>query len=172
MIPDTEESRRVELYRAARFPDQWELENVLMDGLCAADATLFELDDRFWLFANQCPEGGSIEDELFLYHACAPTGPWTPHPRNPVVSDVTRARPGGTILRWGHEILRPSQDSSVRYGCYAIVLNRVEELFTQADRETPVSRIDASWQPGAIGTHTLSRSNTIEAIDWKVRISR
>ena len=171
MIPESEQNRSVELYRAVDFPDSWRLEKLLFEGVRAVDATLLEHAGRFWLFMNMSPSGGSLWDELFLFHADSPLGEWIPHERNPVVSDVTRARPGGTILRIADRLIRPAQDSSVRYG-WALTLNRIDVLSERDYQETPISRIDADWYPGAIGTHTLSRSETLEAIDWKLRVPR
>ena len=40
MLPETGDAGRIELYRAVEFPDHWELDRVLIDGLTAFDATL------------------------------------------------------------------------------------------------------------------------------------
>ncbi len=40
MLPETGEAGRIELHRAVEFPDHWELDRVLLDGLTALDATL------------------------------------------------------------------------------------------------------------------------------------
>ena len=42
MIPETGDARRVELYRADRFPDRWSLHSVLIDNIAAYDVTLCE----------------------------------------------------------------------------------------------------------------------------------
>ena len=119
MMPETSRNRCVELYRAVDFPRQWTLDRVLLSDCVAADPTLFEHDGTFWLFVNLAREGAAINDELHLYFADSPFGPWNPHPKSPVVSDIRSARPAGRIFRHGTEIIRPSQDSSVRYG-YAL----------------------------------------------------
>jgi transcriptional regulator GlxA family with amidase domain len=41
-----------------------------------------------------------IPDELSLFYAESPLGPWTPHPRNPVKSDVRGSRPAGGLFEW------------------------------------------------------------------------
>jgi hypothetical protein len=171
MIPETEQNRSVELYRAVRFPDRWQLERTLFEDVRAADTTLLEHGGKFWLFTCMSPAGGSLRDELFVFHAESPLGAWVPHARNPVVSDVTRARPGGTIFRLGDALIRPGQDGAPEYG-RALTLSRIELLSEREYRETPISRIEPDWQPNAIGTHTLSRSETLEAIDWKCRVPR
>lgn len=171
MLPETERNRTVELYRAREFPRRWERERVLLDDVAAVDATLFRDDEGFWLFTGLAATGGSLDDELHLFFADSPLGPWTPHPRNPLVCDVRRARPAGPLFRRGGELLRPAQDCSVEYG-HALVLHRVEVLSRSDYREVPVERIGPGWWPGARGTHTLSRSATLEAVDVKLRVRR
>lgn len=171
MIPETERNRSIELYRALEFPERWELEKTLFTGVQAFDATVLWRGGKLWLFASMCLPGGSPNDDLFLFYADSPFGDWTPHPMNPVVSDVTRARPAGTLFMRGEELLRPGQDCSVRYG-YAVTLNRIDVLTVTEYREVPIARIEPGWYPGAIGTHTLSRSENLEVIDWKVRVRR
>ncbi len=164
MIPETAQHRTIELYRAVEFPARWELVATLFDGVHAVDATLLEHGGRLWLFTNVAPPGGSSDDELFAFCADSPFGPWVPHPMNPIVSDVRRARPAGRPFMHDGELVRPSQDCSSRYGG-AIVLNRVEVLSETDYREVTVGRIDPDWHPRCVGTHTINRSNRYEVID-------
>jgi len=172
MIPETAANRRVELYRCVRFPDAWELDTVLLEGRHAVDATLHHDGARWWMFLNVAdPDGASSLDELCLFHAPEPRGPWTPHPRNPVVSDVQGSRPAGGLFRDQGRLIRPGQDSSRRYG-YAVVLHHVQELTPTAYREVPVARIDPDWLPGNLGSHTLNRHGSVEVLDARCLRSR
>ena len=82
----------------AIVPWRWEYFQTVMDGVYLVDGTLFEYNGRFWLFGAIRVEGGSSHDELYLFSGPSPFGPFTPHPKNPVVSDVRRARPAGRIF--------------------------------------------------------------------------
>lgn len=171
MVPESEGDRTVSLYRATDFPRRWERAHVLLEDVRAVDATIHEADGRLWMFVNVAVEGADPNDELCLYSALDLAGPWLAHPMNPIVSDVTRARPAGSIFFDGTHWIRPSQDSALTYG-HALVLNRIEVLTTETYREVHIYRIDPGWQPRATGTHTLSRSRLFEAIDWKRRATR
>jgi hypothetical protein len=95
-------------------------------------------------------------------------GPWEPHPRNPVVSDVRRARPAGRPFRdESRGLIRPSQDCSGLYGS-AVVFNRIEELSETGYRETPIGRLEPGWRHANLGTHTYSASETWEAVDGRI----
>lgn len=118
MLPETIANRTVEVYRCVEFPCRWELHTTLMRDVDAVDATLFEHNDRWWMFVSLRENpGASTHDELFLFHASHPlSGTWTPHPENPIVSDVRRARPAGAVFWKEGAIYRPAQDCSEHYG--------------------------------------------------------
>lgn len=167
MIPETSENRTIELYRAAPFPLHWQLEKVLFHDVVAADSTLLEHGGRLWLFVAMSSGGGPVQDELFLFHADSPLGDWIPHPRNPIVSDVRRARPAGPLFREDGVLYRLGQDCDASYGS-AFQVCRVDVLDETEYHETPVRRVDSSWYPGAHATHTLSRGGSFDAIDAHV----
>lgn len=171
MIPETEGQRRVELFRARRFPLEWEFDRVLLDDTPAVDATLAEVDGRWWMFANIAVEHASSWDELHLFHAPSPLGPWTPHAGNPVKSDVRSARPAGRLFMHNGILHRPAQDCSRRYG-HAIVVNAIEELSPVAFRERPVWRVEPRWAPGLIATHTLNAAGGLTVVDAQRRRPR
>jgi hypothetical protein len=169
MIPETAANKTIELYRAKSFPFVWQLEKVLMSGVRAKDATLAEIDGTWWMFVSIAEH--SIPDELYLFSAPSPLGPWTPHRRNPVKSDVRSSRPAGALFEWNGEVYRPAQDSSGRYG-YAITINRIVQLDEDGFREEEVSKVLPNWRNDLIGTHTLSTSDDLTVIDCLVRRRR
>ena len=170
MLPETSVNRTIELYKAVDFPRHWELERVLFENVDAVDPTLIEHAGRFWLFANMKVKGGSYDDELFLFFADSPLGPWHPHPRNPIVSDVRHARPAGRAFVHEGALLRPAQDCSPEYG-RAIRLMRVEVLSETDYREVEVGAVEPVFGR-AVAVHTLARTSDLEAIDWRAFVPR
>lgn len=166
MVPESGAARRVSLFRARSFPDHWEHVGDLLQGHRAVDATLHEHAGRWYLFANVCEAGGGTHDELFLFHAATPLGPFQPHPCNPIVSDVRRARPAGRLFRHGGRLIRPSQDCARGYG-QALVFNEVLKLSPTRYHERPLRRLMPDWAPGLTGCHTYSRLGDIEVVDGK-----
>lgn len=171
MIPETGANRRVEVYRARVFPDEWELETVLMDGVYAVDATLADVNGSWWMFVNMAVEGAVNTDELHIFQAPTPFGPWRAHRRNPVKSDGRCARPAGRLFHWNGDLYRPSQDCSGRYGS-AIVINKVGQLTECEYRETGVSRIEPKWAPNLLATHTINSTAGLTVVDALVRRRR
>ena len=169
MIPESASNGTIELYRSTKFPLEWEFEKVLMNNVRAKDATVVEVDGTWWMFvsiAENC-----IPDELSIFYAETPLGPWIPHRRNPVKSDVRGSRPAGRLFCWNSDLYRPAQDSSGRYG-YAISINRVIQLDAENFSEEEVSKILPNWRKDLIGTHTLSASDDLTVTDCLVRRRR
>jgi hypothetical protein len=164
MMPESASIGAVQLYRATRFPHEWELDRTVLEAPSASDATIAEIDGRWWLFAATFVPGISEANELRLYHADSPLGPWTPHWRNPVKTDVRSTRPAGRVFRHGGQYYRPAQDGTPHYGS-AIVVNRIERIDLDGYREEPVARIDPRWMPGLNGTHTLNAAGGLTVID-------
>jgi len=97
-----------------------------------------------------------LNDELHLYYADSPLGPWTRHNENPIKSDARNARPAAIFfIETGFSI---ALHKIVPQVTEATVLNRIDRLDTDGFSETPVGRIDADWREACRCTHTLSRS--------------
>jgi hypothetical protein len=167
MIPETGARRRVEIWRARRFPDEWELERVALDGVDACDATVCAYDDRWWMFVTLCVPGGPRADEVSLFHADTPLGSWQAHRANPVVSDAGHARSAGALYREGDALIRPSQDVRSGYG-HAVTLSRIDRLTPREFHETPIGAVRPSWHRRVRGTHTIARSERFEVVDGRL----
>ncbi len=172
MIPETKEAKRIELYRADSFPDRWVFDRVLVDNISAVDSTLVEHDGRHWLFCalpNQC---GSCCEELHIFYSeNGPLGPWIPHLQNPVMCDVRYARPAGAFFLKDGQLIRPTQDCSVRYG-FALNLCRVDSLTPSVYRETPLNRTTPdSLAKRNRAIHTLNRNSSYEVSDGQMYLA-
>ncbi len=169
MVPESAANKTVELYRSTSFPFKWELEKVLLKDVRAKDATLAEIDGTWWMFVSIAEH--TIPDELYLFSAESPLGPWVPHPRNPVKSDVRGSRPAGKLFNLNSDLYRPAQNSSGRYG-YGMSINRIAQLDHNGFREEEVSSVLPNWRKDLLGTHTISIADDLTVIDCLVRRSR
>jgi len=166
MIPETGANRRIELYACESFPDRWELDSVLMEGVAARDATLVEVDGTWWMFAAIADTDSS--DELHVYYSSTPFGPWKPHQKNPIKSDVRNSRPAGRLFYWNGDLYRPAQDSSNCYG-YGMTINKILRLTPNEFAEQEVSKVLPRWRKNLRGTHTLNICEDLTVIDCLVR---
>ena len=165
MIPETGDARRVELYRAERFPDRWSLHSILIDNIAAYDVTLCEHDGRLWLFMATGQWQSSSWDTLEIFHASKLEGPWTPMGQNPVLVDPSGTRPAGCMFQHSGALWRPAQDSSVIYGG-SLSLDAGSMSFLRIDFASRRSRILCRLRRSSIsGVHTLNCAQGFEIVD-------
>ena len=109
MIPETRKAGGILLYRARAFPEGWEFQKELVHGNFA-DSTLFQYENRWWLFSVE----GSYR--LAIHYADDLFGPWRAHARSPFSRDGSKSRPGGRMVLWKGKPVRFAQDSTGGYG--------------------------------------------------------
>ncbi len=167
LLPETSAAGELVLYEAVDFPTRWRPAATILTGVPAVDASVVHYEGRWWMFSTRADRGPN--HNLFVWHAPALTGPWTPHVANPVMTDDRSARPGGTPFSAGGQLYRPSQDNSKAYGG-GVVLNRVDILNPRSFSERKVRQITpetSSAYPD--GLHTLAETGRRTLIDGNVR---
>jgi hypothetical protein len=169
MLPEASESGAIEIYRAIEYPTRWRLERRLLEGLAALDATLLEHDGAFWLFLTSQQRQGTGWDNLRVYRAQTPLGPWSECCGGLVTIDPNLSRPAGACIRRGDSVLRLSQQCQRIYGG-GIIVSRIDRLDGDGMVQTPVAEIVAEEPDGITGAHTYSRIGNIEAVDVWGRI--
>lgn len=172
MLPEASKGGGLALYRATGFPLRWEkVADIILD-VVPVDATPFRHDGGWWLAYSSGAGRDSAMELLHLAYAEALTGPWTPHPANPVRSDRSGARPGGTPFLLDGRLVIPVQDNVGTYGA-AIRLLEIDTLTIDRFEATVGARIAPPPSAGQYreGLHTLSACGEITLIDVK-RIDR
>ncbi len=167
MLPETSESRRLEIWRAVDFPCTWELCATALDGMAMADSSLAYHEGSWWLFTNISND--SYDDhcaELHVFRASDPMlSDLEPHPMNPVVIDARTARGGGRVFAENGSLFRVSQDNA--YGTYGYGINIMEiaRLDMHGYSETLVRRIAPDFEAGIVGCHHADFASGIFIID-------
>lgn len=112
MLPETPGLRSVRLYKATKFPTDWRSLGVILDGAHFEAPSIVRYQGRWWLFA-----GAGRHDILRVFYAPDLTGPWTEHPKSPVLwENPAASRPSGRMLVLDGNIVRFAQDCSKAYG--------------------------------------------------------
>ncbi len=165
MMPESAGARRVDLYRAERFPDVWVHDRTLIDNIAVADATMIERNGRLWLLASPADDGQSDWDTLSVFHAGSLNEKWTALNDNPVMFDASQARSAGYIFERGGQLYRPVQDCTRGYGS-ALALCRIDRLEEDGYVQSPAVRLAPPDGGGVIGLHSLNEAAGIEVIDF------
>lgn len=173
MVPESHQNKTIELWRCISFPDKWEFVMNLMEDVFAIDSTLIFYDNKWWIFTTIIEnENFKAWDELFIFYSTELfSNTWTPHKRNPVISDVSRARQAGKIFSYKDDLFRPSQNCSGRYG-YGLKLNRIEILNETEYKEAEVSSIEPNWDTKVKGIHSFAYEENLTVVDSLRRIPR
>lgn len=140
----------------------------LVPGARVTDGTIFRHEGRYWLFCGL--ENDSDQVNLHLFFSDTLQAGWTPHPLNPVKTDIRSSRSAGPIIQHGGKLYRPTQDCSQSYG-YGVSINRIECLTVSRFEESVV----LSLRPEIVsrsckGLHTLSFVDDLMVIDAKFHL--
>jgi hypothetical protein len=156
LLPEAGGSRAIDVYDCEAFPERWCYRTTLIRNIEYVDATLFEFQGKWWLFASVKRGLLTLNRDLFLFWADTPLSKhWEPHPQNPVVRGLTSARPAGPVFEVAGKLYRPSQNCLVRYG-YSLNINEIVELGTRRYRERLVTEIRPDWEPGIRAVHHIN----------------
>jgi hypothetical protein len=168
-VPESYESGRITLYRVQTDPLRFVDPMTLLD-IDGCDPAIVRWADRWWLF---CTRASMLPDaNLFVYFADDLAGPWIPHARNPVKTDVRGARSAGTPFVSNGALYRPAQDCSTSYGA-AVVLHRIDVLTPDAFAESAVRRVEPDRAgPFPDGLHTVAAAGARCFIDGRRDVAR
>ena len=157
-MPETNSNKRLEIYKAIKFPIEWELYSTAFDGDNIADVTYFRDNiGKRWLFVSKGM--GVLDDhssELYIYQIeNLKLLKIRAHKQNPVLIDSRRARSAGPIFEYQNNFIRPSQDNSNGVYGYGLNLNRIITLNLDEYSEKTIITIEPKFRKGLEGIHHL-----------------
>jgi len=176
LVPESVAIESVRIYKATHFPDGWQFVKPIIPNRALVDSTVLIHHELLWLFASS-PDN----QNLYLFYADRPEGPWLEHPGSPIVMGNGRdARPAGNILDTGERLIRFSQDSQAygeKYGKavrgFEILTLTREEYRERPLEDNPILKDSgAGWN--STGMHQISAwpvngRRWIAAVDGKRR---
>jgi hypothetical protein len=163
MIPESSQSNTVRLYKAVKFPSQWELDTVLLSGKYS-DSTVFYYNEKWWMFSSSNPRC-----TLHLFYADHFRGPWIEHPKSPLIyKNPHIARPAGRVVIYNNRIIRYTQDVWFVYGNkvrgFEITKLTTEDYQEKKLRHNPIlKRSGKGWN--RTGMHHIDL-HQIDAEEW------
>jgi len=172
MIPETIDAGAICLYQAIAFPFRWsQIARPIERGF--ADPSVFRFQDLWWMFACATPYR---HDSLVLYYASHLAGPWTQHPKSPLLrADPRRARPAGRVLNFNNRLFRLAQNCVPDYGT-SVRAFEISELTTTTYAEiehepSPILKASgAGWNASGMhhmDAHLLTDGKWLACVDGK-----
>lgn len=154
MIPESAPRGTVDLYRCAKFPDDWRYLKTLLKG-AYADTTIKKNGKEYLMFTT---EG---DNNLRIFKALAIGGPW-----DMIYSDAhMHSRGAGNIFEIDGKIIRPTQDGGT-YG-KQIFFKQIEIPYKEKELN---AEIKPTWFPNLTGTHTFNFDETHVVIDGRIKL--
>jgi hypothetical protein len=168
MLPEAHRSGGLTLYRAEDFPWRWVPAARLTLDHVAVDATPVFHQGLWWLFYASADRATDKTGALFVSCAERLTGPWRPHPGNPLRRDPAGSRPGGTPVMIDGRLVLPVQDCSRTYGgaIRPLWIDALTPDSFAAEAGTPIAA-PAVLAPFDQGLHTLSAIGGRTLVDVK-----
>lgn len=170
MIPETLGAGAVWLYKADPFPARWSRIARLIEGQFA-DPSIVRFHDLWWMFVCSTPYQ---HDTLRLFFAAELTGPWTEHPKSPMIrSDKCRARPAGRLVQMNYKLIRFAQDCVPQYGtsvrAFEITQLTQHDYVEVESNRSPILTASASgWNAFGmhhVDPHKLSNGKWLACVD-------
>ena len=167
MIPESLNSRTVDLYECTDFPGKWEKKSTLISGRAFVDTTVHVQDGKCVLFLYDPDEPAHKEQKLYMAELDPESGTIS----SPVLLQTYSeklGRPAGEPFSHNGTRVRPTQDcrklygGSVRYMEYELSDDGYSEKECGTLSATSV-RSDLDHIP--CGVHTVNRRKDIEVID-------
>ena len=172
LLPDTETTQRVVLYRAEGFPHDWVHVADLLAGRPFRSPTVFRRDDHWWLFTQTHED--HTDPVLRLYHAGTLTGPWQEHPASPVVrGDSPVVRPAGRVIEHDGQLLRLGRFHANEHATQVCAARITKLSPTEYAEEPMVNRPVMQTEPGSwmsnrlhhLDIHSLPEGRYVSSID-------
>ncbi|RKG33860.1 hypothetical protein D7V21_08115 [Acinetobacter guerrae] len=165
MIPETFSNKTIELWKCTEFPLKWEKHSNLLENIEAVDSTPFYHDGMWYLFTSTRRNCKKFGDRLDLFMTQDILNPdWQEHPMNPVGVGKIQYRMAGKPFYYQGKLIRPSQDSLVRYGGH-IEFKEITKLSPTDYQEKLYETVYPDWLEHDDGCHTIDVHENFVLVD-------
>ena len=163
-VKESYQENEIALYSLINLPDKWHKESILITDFKGIDSTLFEYNDKWWLFTTEKGNGHSYK--LFIFYSDdLIKGKWNPHANNPVKMNIRSGRCAGNIMKINNQYYRPAQNYSITHEG-SVTFNRIVDLNEweyKEEEEFEIKPLKNSYYNSKI--HTISSNDSLTTID-------
>ena len=168
MIPETSKAKSIRLYKCIEFPTKWEYQKELFKDISAADSMIFHHNDMWWIFFTISLIGKNHNSHLLAYYTKSDpiNGKWTPHKKNPLISDSTIARNGGIVGLEKGVVIRARQRQGFNIYGGSLSLAKITDLTPDSFSEKEICKILPNFMPNIKGTHQIHSNEKYTVYDY------
>lgn len=125
-----------------------------------ADATIVEIDNRFYLSATKFPD---TQEKAYLYESDSLYGKFVQIEATPYQTDLRFSRQGGNFFVVNGHLYRPAQDCLEQYGSALYIMDT--SGYGESIKEIPLYRLNPQDKRYGLGLHTLNFENGMTVVD-------
>ena len=172
MIPETNQNKRLEIYKCVDFPKKWELYSTAFEGEIIADSHVYKENDNLWLFLNKAPNSIlPIDNELYIYKIDSlKLNTITPHSQNPVIIDSRVARNAGGVFEYNGIFYRPSQANIEGIYGKNLNINEIKKINIDEYEEKTSVIVKPNFLDNIRSVHHVTQSEEYFIIDAAFKI--
>lgn len=164
IIPEISKAMEISLFKAKKFPFEWEICSTIMKGEKYLDTILFEYKDIWYLFTSVSTNGTDCNLRIFSSKDLF-SQKWNEIQKPFILSGNFGSRMAGNIVNIDNKLIRIGQISEKCYGD-GICLYEIIDINENSYKEKFIKKIMAS-DFTKDGIHTISHSENFVAIDIK-----
>lgn len=172
MLTESSESRELTLYKAVSFPLNWKKYKTLISDMMIYDPTIYQHSDGLWYLFCTAKQKNVYSSNAYLhifFTANLLNEEFTPHPMNPIYSDVRCSRPAGSITQINGKTFRPYQICAPSYG-NGMNYAEVKILSTTEYEEDLLASFEYFQGIDLQKSHTLNSSARFAVTDEQCKI--
>ena len=168
MIPETHQTKQIEIYISKKFPLKWKLYSTTLEGEIVADPTIFFHKKKTWLFVNKTKKNlKELNKNLYIYQVKdLKFKKLIPHKKNPVISSLFGGRNAGNIFFENGKIYRPAQINKENIYGYGLCISEIKNLSLKNYNEKIIKVIKPNIFKNQSGIHHISKFKNISALDF------
>ncbi len=168
LIPESHQAEDIRIYKCLEFPLKWELKEILMKNVSAADTNIIKFNNKYWMFTNiDSSKTGDHSSELHIFYSDNLISKnWTPHKNNPVIFDSNQARNGGMIYSQSDKIYRVFQRQGFDMYGKSSGISIIKTLNENNYEEEILTNIEPKFFKNIRGTHSFCFNSNVLAIDF------
>jgi len=168
MVPESNDSKDIRLYKCVDFPMKWEFVHTLFSKVSASDTMIINKEGYWFLMTNI--DSSDVKDhhsELHIFYSKELLSKnWKPLKQsNPIIFDSRNARNGGFFIK-NNILYRINQIQGKDHYGKSFGVNEVITLSRETYVEKRVSTIHSDFKEGIICTHHYNANEEIGVVDY------
>jgi hypothetical protein len=158
LIPESYQNKKIQIYKAKKFPFKWIKYKSFFDGEISCDPTIFKYKQNNWMFINKTSKDlKKLNKNLYLYKIVGEFEKLIPHKKNPILSSLFGGRSAGGILKFKNKLIRPAQINKKNSYGFGLLFNKIIKLNINQYKEKKIYHISPKNIKNCIGIHHITK---------------